>query len=75
MFLKKDTKPAPWQEGKKPTSPHQQNLCTTGGDDKEMWAAEEMVRKLFSKKAPAFVLEEYLLWKRDLITFLQLQKL
>lgn len=68
MFLNKDTKPAPWQQGRMLTSPHEQDLCTTGGDDKEMspWAAEEeMARQPFSKIAPAFVLEEYLLWKRD----------
>lgn len=66
VFLNKDTQPAPRQQGRKRTSPHQQDLCSTGGDDKEMWAAEEeMVRQLFSKKAPAFVLEEHLLWERD----------
>lgn len=36
VFLNKDTQPAPWQQGRKLTSPHQQDLCTTGGGDKEM---------------------------------------
>lgn len=66
MCLKKDTKPAPWQQGKKLISPHQQNLRTTGRATRKC----ELLRKrwldnCFLKKASAFVFEEYLLWKRD----------